>query len=66
MSEVIKVSLKVKEALIKIQGFLQWRDGRRYTISDVVEDMIVFCQQNDRYVMSLELEEGSSQLKESD
>jgi hypothetical protein len=49
----LKVSDEVYEQVLRVQGFLQARDGRRYTIDDVIRDLLTFAIENGYYSMTL-------------
>jgi hypothetical protein len=53
----LKVSDEVYEQVLRVQGFLQARDGKRYTIDDVIRDLLTFATEAGYYSMMLVPEE---------
>lgn len=53
----LKVSDEVYEQVLRVQGFLQARDGKRYTIDDVIRDLLAFAAESGYYSMMLVPEE---------
>jgi len=49
----LKVSDEVYEQVLRVQGFLQARDGKRYTVDDVIRDLLSFAAEAGYYSMML-------------
>lgn len=45
----VKINTVVYTALLRLQGFLQLRDGKRYTIDDVLRDILYFASESNKY-----------------
>jgi len=39
----LKVSDEVYEQVLRLQGFLQARDGKRYTVDEVIRDLLTIA-----------------------
>ena len=63
MVRYLKVSDEVYEQVLRIQGFLQARDARRYTIDEVMRDLLAFATEVGLYSMTLERVDSSEKVE---
>ncbi len=59
----LKVSDEVYEQVVRLQGFLQARDGKRYTVDEVLKDLLAVAAEIGCYSMELVPEEEGKTSK---